>query len=104
MDEALITWKNTHHGPRQQAKAIAFIAEKMDRMDFFADGINDAGVSVTLTNIIDECQSNHILDVSVSTLRRWWKVYEEWGEIPFAVKIRQKKGGKGMVLCQRLVS
>ena len=87
MDEALLKWKNKHHGPRLQAKAIAFIAEKMDTIDFFEDGMKDEGVSITLTNLIDECQRHHTSDVSTSTLRRWWKIYEEWGEIPYAVKI-----------------
>lgn len=91
MDDALLRWKKKPHGPRLQAKAIAFIAVKMDTMDFFKDGVKDEGVSITLTNLIDECQRHHTSDVSTSTLRRWWKVYEEWGEIPYAVKIRQRQ-------------
>ena len=91
MDETLQKWKNKPHGPRLQAKAILYIAEKMDMLDFFADGISREGVVITLTDIIDQCHCEHTTDISTSTLRRWWKVYDKWGEIPHAVKIRQKK-------------
>ena len=91
MDDALNKWRNKAYGPRLQAKAISYIAEKMDMVDFFADGISKEGVVITLTDIIDQCHREHTSDVSTSTLRRWWKTYEEWGEIPFAAKIRQKK-------------
>ena len=90
MDKAVSKWKNKPHGLRLQAKAIAFIAEKLDMVDFFADGMGNEGVEVTLTDIINQCHREHTTDVSTSTLRRWWKVYEEWGELPHAVKIRQK--------------
>ena len=39
MDDALKRWRNKPHGPRLQAKAISYIAEKMDMVDFLRMGL-----------------------------------------------------------------
>ena len=30
-------------------------------------------------------------DVLVDTLRRWWNVFQEWGELPYKVRKRKRK-------------
>ena len=86
---ALHAWQHQAHGPRVQGKAISCIANKMLVYETYSDMMdNDIP---TLTDILDDCHTFCTPDVSVSTLRRWWKLYEEWGELPYKVKERQKR-------------
>ena len=85
---ALEQWKNQPHGPRVQAKAIAFILGRLETHDLFDSeiGIN----SVTITEIFRDCNRQYTPDVSVATLRRWWYLYEEWGKLPYKASERKK--------------
>ena len=91
MDDVLKKWKNKPHGSRLQARAISYIAETIDMADYFAEGFIHAGIKFTLTDIINNCNHYHTPEVSVSTLKRLCKTYEEWGEMLFAAKIRRKQ-------------
>ena len=91
MNTSISEWIHLPHGPRIQAKAISFIASKMDIYDAFQETIREVGDEISLANILADCKSTCVPDVSVSTLRRWWNVYEQWGEIPYNVKIIKKQ-------------
>ena len=103
MTDAVWNWRKFPHGPRVQAKAISYIAEQVDAMDFFSDGMEDAGEAFTMKDIIRDCHKNHTPDVSESTLRRWWNLYDGWGELPHVVKKRKQQIKKkyGTVMLKR---
>ena len=73
MDETLQKWKNKPHGPRLQAKVISYIAEKIDMLDFFADGISREGVVITLTDIIDQCHADKMFGMLLSQKAKNWQ-------------------------------
>ena len=73
------------HGRRVQRKAIAFIAVEMEMYDAFG-GDDDLMV---LQSILVECHRKKCPDVNVRTLRRWWGIYIEWGELPYYAKKRK---------------
>ena len=43
----------------------------------------------TLTDAFVDCSRLCTPNVSVRTLRRWWTLYEEWGELPYKVAERK---------------
>ena len=86
---ALELWKRQRHGPRMQVKAISYITERLESLHVFADVLEDNAPS--LTEILRDCKTCATPDVSVDTLRRWWNVYQEWGELPYKVAERKKK-------------
>ena len=88
--KSLKDWKYKHHGPRIQAKAISYIADRIELYDQFADAMEKEGTMISFTDIIRDCHCNHTNDVSCSTLRRWWSIYENFGELPYAVKAIKK--------------
>eukprot|EP00555_Chaetoceros_dichaeta_P014713 CAMPEP_0198271402 /NCGR_PEP_ID=MMETSP1447-20131203/49036_1 /TAXON_ID=420782 /ORGANISM="Chaetoceros dichaeta, Strain CCMP1751" /LENGTH=163 /DNA_ID=CAMNT_0043963973 /DNA_START=160 /DNA_END=648 /DNA_ORIENTATION=- len=45
----------------------------------------------TLAEILHDCNEFITPDVSVKTLRRWWNLYEEWGELPHKVSNRKQQ-------------
>jgi hypothetical protein len=92
VSSALNAWSRTHHGPRVQARAISYIAIRIDIFEGFS---GDDGYS--LTDILHKCKNLCVTDVSVTTLFRWWKLYIEWGELPYLVKIRKLEMKKKMV-------
>ena len=86
---ALQEWKRQAHGPRVQAKALCYIAKQLEVVDFFSD--DDANGIITMTSIFKDCKERCVPGVSVTTIRRWWNIYEEWGELPSKVAERKKK-------------
>ena len=88
---ALELWRRQRHGPRIQVKAISFISDKFEAHELFADALER---KPTLTEICRDCKKDATPDVSIDTLRRWWKIYEEWGELPYKV-VERKKALKG---------
>ena len=88
LPNALELWKRQRHGPRVQVKAIAFISEKMQTYDLFADTLD--GKVPSLQEVCKDCKACCTPDVSVDTLRRWWNIYQEWGELPHKVVERKK--------------
>ena len=86
---ALDQWQRQAHGPRVQAKAIAYISQKFETYETFADMIGTSTPS--LEEIMKDCNVYCTPDVSVATLRRWWYDYEEWGELPHRVFDRKRK-------------
>ena len=96
-------WHRQAHGPRVQAKAIYFVAQKLDVYELFVDVLGHS--MPTLKDIFRDCCANQTTDVSVSTLRRWWMDYNEWGELPYkvaerkrAIKARDKNAKKNELL------
>ena len=85
---ALDSWKRQPHGPRIQIRAIGFISERLQLYDNFSDVLKDEIPS--LTEVCRDCVAQCTPDVSVDTLRRWWNLYIEWGELPYKVKERKK--------------
>ena len=81
-------WGRLAHGPRVQAKAISFITEKLETYEVFADILGNA--SPTPTEIFKQCAAVCTTYVSVTTLRRWWYDYVEWGELPHKVSERKR--------------
>ena len=77
-------WRRQAHGVRLQSMAISYIANKLNLYE--ALGID----SPSMNSILIACNHDCTPTVSVETLRRWWKVYEEWGEIPHLAKKRNK--------------
>ena len=76
-------WQRLAHGPRVQIKALSFIAKQLKISGLFADEVKDK--VPTMTEIFKDCHQRCVPDVSVTTIRRWWNTYEEWGEIPAKV-------------------
>ena len=76
-------WARTHYSTRTQALVISFIAAQIDELEAF-------GCQYSMNEIIRQCQERHI-GVSRTTMRRWWKLYIEWGELPYVVKQKQRK-------------
>ena len=76
-------WSRTHHGPRVQARAIMFIASKIDDLEAFGC------MEYSMDSIYQQCKDRCTPDVSVLTLYRWWQCYLEWGKLPHVV--RRKK-------------
>ena len=89
---ALELWKRQRHGPRVQVKAISFISDKLDSYDSFSCMVDSE--PPTIQEICRHCKEVCTPDVSVDTLKRWWKLYLEWGELPHKV-VQRKKAFKG---------
>ena len=85
---ALELWKRQRHGARVQVQAITYISEKFEAYHLFGDMLN--GESPSLTEICRDCKEYCTPDVSIDTLRRWWNIYLEWGELPYKVAERKK--------------
>ena len=85
--EALQNWKHQPHGARKQAMAISYISMKMVLYETFSDELED---TPTLNVILEDCHRNQTPDVHVTTLRRWWGDYLNWGELPYQVKRRKQ--------------
>ena len=69
----------------------------------FADALGPS--APTLKDILSGCANLCTTYVSMSTLRRWWYKYVEWGEIPHKVaaqKRRMKAWDKTTILNQLL--
>ena len=65
-------WRYKQHGPRQQTQVISYL---LDRLCY----LESVGHNVPLTRLIKECQSK--FNVSCSVIRKWWKNYEQYGEL-----------------------
>ena len=85
---SLELWKRQRHGARVQVQAITYILEKFEAYHLFEDMLN--GDSPSLTEICRDCKTYCTPDVSIDTLRRWWNIYLEWGELPYKVAERKK--------------
>ena len=80
----LDNWKRQKHSPRLQAKAIVYIATRIELIESYSRTLDDFQLS--LHPILVDCNNkNATPDVHADTLRRWWNMYEEWGELPYAV-------------------
>ena len=87
--DAIEEWQRQVHGPRVQVKALSYITKQLELFDLFAD---EAPVEMpSMAVVFKECHQHCVPDVSVSSIRRWWKIYEEWGEIPSRVAERKKR-------------
>ena len=86
---ALDQWIHQAHSPRIHDKAIAFKSQKIETYEIFADAIGTS--LLTLEEINKDCQEYCTPDVSVTTLRRWWYEYVEWGELPHRVSQRKRR-------------
>ena len=84
---SLDNWKRAKHSPRIQAKAIRFIASKIELAEAYSHSDDD--VRPCLQYILEDCKATVTPDVSVVTLRRWWNTYEEWGELPYLARRRK---------------
>ena len=87
---ALDVWTRTHHGVWTQATVISFIAKKVDEMEAFGCEV------FSIIAIMNECKIRHTPDVSITTMRRWWTTYLEWGELPTVVKKKKQQLKKKM--------
>ena len=86
---ALDKWLRQAHGPRVQVKAVSYITMKYAVYEVYSDMIGNSMPS--LTEILHDCHTFSTPDVSVNTLRRWWMMYEDWGEMPYKVLERKKR-------------
>ena len=85
---ALDNWQHQAHGPRIQGKAISYITAKLLIYEAYADMIGNNMPS--LTEVLEDCNRCCTPDVNVRTLWRWWRLYEEWGELPHKVAGRKR--------------
>lgn len=77
---------NANHGPRTQAVAINFIAERVEEIEAVnARQYIEGTGKINLTPILVACQKLATPDVSISSLREWWNTFLEWGDLPFVV-------------------
>ena len=81
---ALEKWTRAHHDEKTQALVLSYIATQVDELEAF--GFDD----ICMATIYRQC-NNIYSYVSTSTMRRWWKIYMEWGEIPNVVKKKKRK-------------
>ena len=86
-------WNRARHGPRVQAKAISFISQRMELLDTY---YNEGDGNMYLQPILRDCREQATPDVAENTLRRWWYIYEEWGDLPHHVCIMKKDIEKRM--------
>ena len=77
-------WTRSHHDVKTQAMVLSYIALSMDELEAF--GCNE----ISMAPIYRQCNIKYPF-VSTSTMRRWWKLYLEWGELPDIVKEKKKK-------------
>ena len=85
---ALNNWKCQAHGPRIQGKAISYITAKLLVYEIYADMI--AADVPSITEVLEDCTRYCTPDVNIRTLWRWWRLYEEWGELPHKVARRKR--------------
>ena len=86
--QTLDRWLNAHSDPRVQAEAISFIAEKIDTYEAFGYYNYD------MKDIYEECKKECTPIYSISSIRRWWTIFLDWGELPYIVKLKQNKWKK----------
>ena len=79
-------WKGDPHGRRAQRKPIVYILKELELYEALAV---DSPPSMEI--IFQSCHSMKCPKVSVQTLRRWWEIYMEWGELPYCVKKRKER-------------
>lgn len=81
--ESCQTWS------RVQAEAItAFTAKRMELLEAYSGSESD---KIAPEAMLTDCRKLETLDVAEQTLRRWWEIYEEWGELPHHVYNRKKE-------------
>jgi len=73
---------NMHHGRKRQAQAIFFIAQRVEFIEdiMSVDGCLD--ITIPIDPVLRECKDKVTPEISVRTLARYWKIYEEWGLLP----------------------
>ena len=91
---ALNSWKHGRHGPRVQAKAISFIANRMEIQESY-------NLKCELEPILKDCRNQATPDVTERMLRRWWETYEEWGELPYHFWKIKTELDKEMMVCKK---
>ena len=72
------------HGPRKQAECISYIERAISIINS-----NGSQNTVPLHSIVDACHRQ--CSVAVSTIYRWWKHYQERGELPYESAIHDRK-------------
>ena len=96
---ALDNWKRQKHSPRLQAKAIVYIATRIELIESYSRTLDDFQLS--LHPILVDCNNKNVTpDVHADTLRRWWNMYEGWGELPYAVRDRKVLLDKKLKWCK----
>lgn len=85
------------YGPKDQANVIKYISERIDEMASYYDSHDLCGEKINLEAILRDCIRDVIPYGSTATLRRWWDVFVEWGELPYVARQRRleydKKAG-----------
>lgn len=84
-NQTVYSWSKKHKGPVKQAEVI-------DQMERIMDTIcpyDPEGKSIAMDDIYQQVATS--TNVSNSTVRRWWLIFIQFGELPFEAREREKE-------------
>jgi len=84
-NRVVLSWRQKHKSVEMQAQVM----EEMERIMDTISPLDPEGTNIKMDEIYEQVSNS--CKVSKSTVRRWWKVFIQMGELPYEVKEREKE-------------